>query len=208
MTNQICLSFRFFDLFRDWVNWISYFFAVIPSTANLFITALSDQEDWKTSVGFWNDAYGLKFECLRRHTLRFPSVHAVDAACVVAETVTLRSFDLMTCRVGDLDFSTETVFTPTKSCNLTALVGFFDVGYNLDENNHKVREIMLLGELIVGLTHPFTHSFISDWVSDCLFDWSIHWLIDWLRVYWMSWSLALDTLFFDKLFLYLLFQKQ
>ncbi|OQV22606.1 Protein arginine N-methyltransferase 3 [Hypsibius exemplaris] len=111
---------------------------LIPSSASLYLTALSDEEDWKTTVGFWGDAYGLKFDCLRRHTLRYPSVHAADPTAVVSSTITLRAFDLMKCRVEDLDFSTETTFTPIKSCNITALVGFFDVGYDVASGEHKV----------------------------------------------------------------------
>jgi hypothetical protein len=94
----------------------------------MYLTAVSDEDDWKGTVGFWNDAYGLKFDCLRQHTLRYPSVHAVDPTSIITAGMILRNFDLLTCRVDDLDFNTEVEFIPTKTCNVTALVGYFDVG--------------------------------------------------------------------------------
>lgn len=105
---------------------------VIPSAATLFLTAVSDEAGWQGAVGLWDNAYGLKFACLKKHSLYYPSVLAVDPATIMVQSdQVLRAFDLMTCAIEDLQFDSHITFLPTKSCSITALVGYFDVVHGL-----------------------------------------------------------------------------
>jgi len=111
---------------------------MVPSTGAMYMTAISDDQDCKATVGMWHKPYGLKFDYLLQHTLRYPSVHAVDPATVITATMLLSCINLNTCSVKDLDFTSKNVFKSQKSCKITALVGFFDIGYHLPSGEHKI----------------------------------------------------------------------
>ncbi|XP_055346059.1 protein arginine N-methyltransferase 1-like [Paramacrobiotus metropolitanus] len=123
---------------------------MIPSRASLFLTAISDMESWETRVGLWDNAYGLRFRCLKDHSLKFPGVDEVRDEHVVTSRSTLREWDLMTCTTRDLEFETRVMVRVLKTSSLTALVGFFDVGYN---NPTAGLQTMLC----TGPSFPVTH---------------------------------------------------
>ena len=129
---------------------------MIPSSANLFLCGLSDEEDWQNRVGTWDSAYGLKFSCLKQHSLLYPSVDTVDPAKVVTNRMCLQSWNLRRCGVEHTEFETQLSFRSEKDCNLTALVGYFDVGYVDQNGEHKVK---LSRVLCVLKGQPLFYSF-------------------------------------------------
>lgn len=52
---------------------------MIPSTATLYMCAISDDESWQSRVGLWDSAYGLQFGCLKKYSLMYPAVEEVSS---------------------------------------------------------------------------------------------------------------------------------
>lgn len=85
----------------------------------------------KETVGFWSDVYGFAMSSLRRDVVREPRVCVVAQDCVVTSSVQLCDLDLLTVTTDCLDFSTEFQLVPTKTTEITALVGYFDTFFDL-----------------------------------------------------------------------------
>lgn len=93
--------------------------------------AFNIPERHQSLVGFWSDVYGYRMSCLRSEVVREPSVEVVDPNSVVTTTSQLSLLDLTTVDMNCLDFKSEFTLTATKNCDLTALVGYFDVFFDL-----------------------------------------------------------------------------
>lgn len=83
-------------------------------------------------VGFWNNVYGLKMASMKPEVLREASIETVPADKILSEPALVLHLDLKKCTSQETEFFTAFKLVMTRKDKLTALVGSFDVAFNLD----------------------------------------------------------------------------
>jgi protein arginine N-methyltransferase 3 len=106
---------------------------VLPSRCSIHLAALSDTERYDGLVGFWKDVYGFKMSCMRSPILEEASVEVVPGEHVVSNSVQVLSLDINTCSVADTEFSSDFVLEMSRTCDLTAIIGYFDTFFDLEQ---------------------------------------------------------------------------
>ena len=84
-------------------------------------------------VGFWDQIYGLKMTSMKPEVLREASIELVPTEKILSEAAVVLNLDLKTCHVQDTEFFAAFTLQMRRDDRLTALVGSFDVSFNLDE---------------------------------------------------------------------------
>lgn len=90
-------------------------------------------ERYAEVVSFWDDVYGLKMSSMKPEVLREASIEIVPANKILSEPANVLQLDLRTCSSQETEFFTAFQLTILRDDNLTALVGSFDVAFNLDQ---------------------------------------------------------------------------
>ena len=104
---------------------------MLPNRCTISLVALSDPARYDSLVGFWADVYGFKMSCMRSPILAEASVEVVPAAAVVSAPATVLNLDIIRCKVEDTEFDARFTLRIERSCDLTALVGYFDTFFDL-----------------------------------------------------------------------------
>ena len=104
---------------------------MLPNRCTISLVALSDPARYDSLVGFWADVYGFKMSCMRSPILAEASVEVVPAAAVVSAPATVLNLDINRCKVEDTEFDARFALRIERSCDLTALVGYFDTFFDL-----------------------------------------------------------------------------
>ncbi|GLH05504.1 Histone-arginine methyltransferase CARMER [Gryllus bimaculatus] len=109
---------------------------LLPNRCSISLVGLADTVRHKELIGFWTDVYGYRMSCLQREVVREPTVEVVPQHMLVTTASVLTQIDLYTCTVGNLDFTSEFSLQVMRDESLTALVGYFDVFFDLPQTVH------------------------------------------------------------------------
>lgn len=82
-------------------------------------------------VGFWTDVYGYRMTSLKHAVVREATIEVVPPNKVITSTCLLRELDLNTFSTSSFDFSSELKLEVTADGSVTALVGYFDIFFDL-----------------------------------------------------------------------------
>ena len=104
---------------------------VLPSRCTMHLAAVSDIERYQGLVGFWSDVYGFKMSCMSSPILAEASIEVVPWEHVVSDCVQVHNLDINTCTVADTEFASDFVLAISRTCDLTAVVGYFDTFFEL-----------------------------------------------------------------------------
>ena len=107
--------------------------SILPSRCSLHVTALSDIQRYNNLVGFWTDVYGFKMSCMRGPILGEANVEVVGSEHIVSNSQRVHDLDITTCTVADTEFSSDFSLEISRTCDLTAIVGYFDTFFELEE---------------------------------------------------------------------------
>jgi len=107
--------------------------SILPSRCSLHLTALSDIQRYNNLVGFWTDVYGFKMSCMRGPILGEANVEVVGSEHIVSNSQRVHDLDITTCTVADTEFSSDFSLEISRTCDLTAIVGYFDTFFELEE---------------------------------------------------------------------------
>eukprot|EP00088_Acartia_fossae_P030332 TRINITY_DN3130_c0_g1_i1.p1 TRINITY_DN3130_c0_g1~~TRINITY_DN3130_c0_g1_i1.p1 ORF type:complete len:566 (+),score=127.74 TRINITY_DN3130_c0_g1_i1:27-1724(+) len=107
--------------------------SMIPNRTTISLAAISDEKRYGELLDFWDNVYGYKMKCMRAPILEEASVEVVPSASVCSEPALVLDLDLNTCSVEDTQFDTQFTLNITRDCNLTAIVGYFDTYFDLEE---------------------------------------------------------------------------
>lgn len=91
---------------------------------------ISDRYD--KIINFWDNVYGFSMKCMKKEVLREAFVETVSSEKIVTNAFIIKEIDLKTCNVNACIFSTNFCFTAFRNCILTAIVGYFDVFFELE----------------------------------------------------------------------------
>merc|ERR1719432_306406 len=105
--------------------------SILPSRCSLHLTALSDIQRYNNLVGFWTDVYGFKMSCMRGPILGEANVEVVGSEHIVSNSQRVHDLDITTCTVADTEFSSDFSLEISRTCDLTAIVGYFDTFFEL-----------------------------------------------------------------------------
>lgn len=97
-------------------KWLKPGGALLPDTATMFAAGFGKGG---TSLQFWENVYGFNMSCVGKELVedaaKFPIVDVVDKSDIVTQTACLQSFDLMTMKLDDMDFTTSIELSPKPS---------------------------------------------------------------------------------------------
>jgi len=80
---------------------------VFPDVAEMFIGAWSSDSYLKDRVHFWDDVYGFKMTTIKRKIISDPHVDTLPRNSLITSAHTLKSFDINSVGLNDLDFFSE-----------------------------------------------------------------------------------------------------
>ncbi|XP_062509406.1 uncharacterized protein LOC134185598 isoform X2 [Corticium candelabrum] len=113
-------------------KWLSHTGSVYPDVCHISLAAVSNQTLWESNIAFWDDVYGFKMSCLKELSITEPLVTAINPESVVSDSVVVKTIDVKSVVVTDLDFEADFVLRVTRNCVCTAIVGYFNVQFNGD----------------------------------------------------------------------------
>jgi len=105
---------------------------ILPNACTISMMAVGDSERYAELIGFWDNVYGLKMSSMKPEVLREASIEIVPSDKILSDPSLVLHLDLKTCHVQETEFFTAFRLTMTRQDQLTALVGSFDVTFQLD----------------------------------------------------------------------------
>jgi hypothetical protein len=103
---------------------------MLPDKATLYLAAIEDGDYKEEKLEWWDNVYGFKMSCLKELAYLEPVVDCIDPRQMISQPAVIKSIDINTCTVADLDFTAdfELVSEHTEFCH--ALVGWFDTSFS------------------------------------------------------------------------------
>ena len=80
---------------------------MIPATANIEVCLMNNRDHWDYYNGFWGDVYGFKMNSMKKKTKYEAQVIAMDSRHVGSKLQELIKWNLKTCSIADLTFSSK-----------------------------------------------------------------------------------------------------
>ncbi|KAL3516395.1 hypothetical protein ACH5RR_023297 [Cinchona calisaya] len=94
-------------------KWLKPGGAILPDTATMFVAGFGRGG---TSLPFWDDVYGFNMSCIGKEVVenaaRLPLVDIVDGCDVVTKAQVLQTFDLVTMKYQEMDFTAKVDLEP------------------------------------------------------------------------------------------------
>ncbi|XP_011298245.1 protein arginine N-methyltransferase 1 [Fopius arisanus] len=105
---------------------------LLPNRCTLTLVGSGDTKRYVDLVDYWSNVYGFKMSCMKEKVVKEPSIEVCSAKDIVTSVSIIRNFDLFTVDTSCMDFTTEFELIVKKTGSLTAIVGYFDVFFDLD----------------------------------------------------------------------------
>ncbi|KAK9123271.1 hypothetical protein Sjap_012873 [Stephania japonica] len=87
-------------------KWLKPGGSILPDTATIFVAGFGKGG---TSIPFWEDVYGFDMSCIGKEVVedaaQVPIVDVIDSQHIVTNTATLQTFDLLTMKSEEMDFT-------------------------------------------------------------------------------------------------------
>ncbi|XP_060555568.1 protein arginine N-methyltransferase 3-like [Ruditapes philippinarum] len=106
--------------------------AVYPDRCNISIAAISDLDLYNKHVTYWDDVYGFKMTCMKSCVVREASVEVVKKESQISNACIVKDLDINTCGLEDLQFTSIFSVKVSQTGNVTALIGFFDIFFDMN----------------------------------------------------------------------------
>jgi len=104
---------------------------ILPNRCTISLALISDLETYSNLVGFWDDVYGFKMTCMREPILGEANIQVIKESSIASNEAQVLELDLNSCSVSDTEFESSFIFSMNRSCELTAIVGWFDTFFDL-----------------------------------------------------------------------------
>ncbi|KZC10241.1 Protein arginine N-methyltransferase 3, partial [Dufourea novaeangliae] len=109
---------------------------LLPNRCTLSIVGSGDTKRYVELIDYWTNVYGFKMSCMKSDVIREPNIHVCAADELITSTVEIQSFDLYKVTMDYMDFSSPFELKVKKTGSLTAIIGFFDIFFDLDNPVH------------------------------------------------------------------------
>ncbi|XP_069676938.1 protein arginine N-methyltransferase 3 isoform X2 [Periplaneta americana] len=104
---------------------------LLPNRCSMSLVGLGDTARHAELIGFWSNVYGYRMTCLQHEVVQEATIEVVSQDKIITTPCLLTELDLRTCTQNDLEFSSDLNLEVTTDSSLTALVGYFDVFFDL-----------------------------------------------------------------------------
>lgn len=105
---------------------------ILPNRCNISIVGSGDTNRYIDLVDYWSNVYGFKMSCMKPEVVREPSIEMSHVQDLITNVCELQSFDLYTVTTECVNFTSPFSLKVKKTGSLTAIVGYFDVFFDLD----------------------------------------------------------------------------
>jgi len=123
--------------------------AMYPNTAEIFIMGISEMDKFEEQSKMWDNVYGFKMSAMKVPRKPSPILEVVKHEKCITSAAKILSLDLMTCHYEDAAFESEFSLTVTEEKSITAVLGYFDVGFTMGSDFQNT--------LSTGPNFPETH---------------------------------------------------
>nr|XP_023021501.1 protein arginine N-methyltransferase 1 isoform X1 [Leptinotarsa decemlineata] len=107
---------------------------ILPNRCNITIIGVCDEDKYNKIIHFWDDVYGFSMKCMKKEVLKEAFIETIPPEKVLTNPVVLTEIDLKTCNVNACIFSSKFTFEALNNGTLTAIAGYFDTFFDLENN--------------------------------------------------------------------------
>ncbi|GFE55113.1 histone arginine methyltransferase PRMT1 [Babesia ovis] len=108
-------------------KWLKPGGLLFPDRARLYLSAIEDAEYKCDKLDTWRDVYGFDFSLMRPYLLEEPLVDTVDPKTLNTTDCCVLDLDLRTCKISDVDFTSDFLLVVQRKDYVHALCFWFDV---------------------------------------------------------------------------------
>lgn len=109
---------------------------LLPNRCTLSIMGSGDTRRYVELVDYWSNVYGFKMSCMKAEVLRDASVEICNVDELITSVVEIQTFDLHKVTTSCVNFSSPFKLKIKKTGSLTAILGYFDIFFDLDNPVH------------------------------------------------------------------------
>ncbi|KAK2587422.1 hypothetical protein KPH14_003135 [Odynerus spinipes] len=107
---------------------------LMPNRCSMSIVGSGDTQRYVDLIDYWSNVYGFKMSCMKGEVLKEPSIEICRPEYIITTAAEIQTFDLYTVTTDCVNFSAPFNLTVKKTGSLTALVGYFDVFFDLENS--------------------------------------------------------------------------
>lgn len=104
---------------------------VFPDRCDISLAAVGDVGKHDDRVAFWDDVYGFKMTCMKKAVVPEAVVEVLKPETVISEPAVIKTIDCGSVTVSELEFSADFTLKITLDTVCTAIVGFFDIFFDM-----------------------------------------------------------------------------
>lgn len=109
---------------------------LLPNRCTLSIVGSGDTRRYVELIDYWSNVYGFKMSCMKAEVVREPSIEICNADALITSAVEIQNFDLYKVTKDCVNFTAPFELKVKKTGSLTAIVGYFDIFFDLDNPVH------------------------------------------------------------------------
>lgn len=98
---------------------------IFPDRATMYMVGIEDRDYKEDKVEWWSNVYGYNMGCLKNYVMREPLVDTVDKRQICTDHFPLKTFDLKTMTVNDIDTDTTFRLRALRDDYVHAFVTYF-----------------------------------------------------------------------------------
>ncbi|XP_074095629.1 arginine methyltransferase 3 [Cotesia typhae] len=105
---------------------------LLPNRCTLSVVGSGDTKRYIDLVDYWSNVYGFKMSCMKAKVVKEPSIEISNVKDIVTNVSLIQNFDLYTVDTNCVNFTAPFEFNIKETGSLTAIIGYFDVFFDLD----------------------------------------------------------------------------
>ncbi|XP_043489158.1 protein arginine N-methyltransferase 1 [Polistes fuscatus] len=105
---------------------------LMPNRCSMSIVGSGDTQRYVDLIDYWSNVYGFKMSCMKSEVLKEPSIEICRSEYIITTAAEIQTFDLYTVTTDCVNFSAPFNLTVKKTGSLTAIIGYFDVFFDLE----------------------------------------------------------------------------
>ncbi|CAF0723976.1 unnamed protein product [Didymodactylos carnosus] len=106
-------------------KWLKPGGIIFPDRATMYLVGIEDRDYKEDKVEWWSNVYGYNMSCLKNYVMREPLVDTVDKRQVVTEPCPIKTLDLNTMRIEDIDVLSSFKLRAFRDDYIHAFVTYF-----------------------------------------------------------------------------------
>ncbi|XP_011865851.1 PREDICTED: protein arginine N-methyltransferase 1 [Vollenhovia emeryi] len=109
---------------------------ILPNRCTINIVGSGDTKRYIELVDYWSNVYGFKMRCMKAEVLHEPSIEICNVDDLITSTAEIQAFDLYKVTTDCISFSSPFTLNVKKTGSLTAIIGYFDIFFDLENPVH------------------------------------------------------------------------